>query len=72
MLNNEESEFWIYPWDETQVWKYFLPDPKQWRSGNHRSAVTHLEIGVSPFDGISVLPSSIEVRKADAVSINLE
>ncbi len=69
---NKDSEFWIYPWEETHLWRYFLPDPQQWRSGGYRPAVTHLEIGVAPFDTISVLPSAIEVRKAEAVRINLE
>lgn len=69
---NKETEFWIYPWDETRLWRYFLPDPQQWRSGSYRPAVTHLEIRVLPFDAISVLPSAIEIRKAEAVSINLK
>jgi len=69
---NQETEFWIYPWDEPQLSRYFLPDPLQWRSGSYRPAITHLEVRILPFDAISVLPSALEVRKAEAVSINLE
>lgn len=69
---NKDTEFWVYPWNEIQLARYFLTDPEQWRSGSYRPAVTHLEIEVAPFDAISVLPSAIEVRKVEAVSINLE
>ena len=69
---NENAEIWIYPWDDTQLSRYFEPDPQQWRSGSSRPTVAHLKIKLEPFDELSVLPSAIEVRKAEAVSINLE
>ena len=69
---NQDTEFWIYPWAESNLARYFLPDPQQWRLGSYRPAVTHLAIGVAPYDSISVLPSAIEVHKAEAVSITLQ
>jgi hypothetical protein len=69
---NKFSEFWIYPWDERQLQRYFSPDSRQWRPESARPAVTSLEIGVQPLDEISIMPSAVEVQKIEAVSIDLE
>jgi hypothetical protein len=68
---NQEAEFWIYPWDERQLGRYFLPDPRQWRTEPNRVAITSIELAIKPMDAISVLPTAVEVRKIEAVSIGL-
>ena len=69
---NRDTELWIFPWDEADLSRYFLPDPQQWRESSVRPAVTRLAISVVPYDAISVLPSAIEVRKVQAVSLALQ
>jgi len=69
---NKDTELWIFPWNEADLSWYFLPDPRQWRGGSARPSVTRLAISTEPHDSISVLPTAIEVRKVQAVSLALQ
>jgi hypothetical protein len=48
---------------------YFYDDSRQWRSGD-RPAITGLKLLVSPFDWISVVPTSVRVEGIDAVRLS--
>ena len=69
---NQETEFWLYPWSEAELGRYFQSDPQQWRTQANRPALTGVELTVKPIDAISVLPTAVEVRRIEAVSIGLE
>jgi hypothetical protein len=69
---NTDTELWIFPWEEADLSRYFLPDPQQWRGSSVRPSVTRIAISVVPYDAISVLPSAIEVRNVQAASLALQ
>ena len=53
------------------MWRYFGADENQWRSPN-RPAPTKLELLVTPFDWISVVPNRVTVESIAAVRVDLQ
>ena len=70
MEPNVTSDLWFYPWNEADLSRYFDADESRWRPG-YRPAVTNLRLLVTPLDGFSQKPSTLEVKAADAVSFTL-
>lgn len=67
---NRSSDIWVYPWDEKKMGSYFSNDESQWRSGS-RPALTGLQLLITPFDWISVVPKSVSVANVEAVRVSL-
>jgi hypothetical protein len=67
---NLDSNVWVYPWDEKEMGRYFSDDESQWRSGSC-PALTSLQLNVSPFDWISVVPESASIGAVEAVRVDL-
>lgn len=65
------SDIWIYPWQEEEMGRYFGADQNQWRAPN-RPAPTKLELLVTPFDWISVVPNRVTVESIAAVRVDLQ
>ena len=65
------TDVWFYPWDESDLSRYFDADESRWRP-SYRPAVTGLKLVITPMDWFSQKMSSIELQSADAVSAHLE
>ena len=65
------TDVWFYPWDESDLSRYFDADESRWRPSD-RPAVTGLKLVITPMDWFSQKMSSIELQSADAVSAHLE
>lgn len=67
---NVATDVWFYPWDETDLTRYFDADDSRWRSP-YRPAITGLRLVISPLDWFSQMPESISIESADAVRFSL-
>jgi hypothetical protein len=67
---NVATDIWIYPWDQSELARYFDADQSKWHSGPH-SPVTHLRLLATPVDWLSQTPSAIEVESAEAVRVTM-
>ena len=65
---NVSSEAWFYPWDNSELARYFDSDPNQWRLPA-RSPVVRLQVIATPLDWVSQQPGSITIESADAVTL---
>ena len=65
---NHATDLWVYPWDDSEMGAYFAADEADWRTGN-RPALTDLQLLVTPFDWISVVPNSVTVEAIEAVRV---
>lgn len=63
---NTDSEVWFYPWDESDLIRFFGPDD-DWRT--RRPAVSSLRLLTSPYDWVSVVPDSVFLERAEAVRL---
>ena len=68
---NRTSDVWVYPWNDKEMRRYFLPDETQWRQET-RPALVKLELLITPFDWISVRPRSVSIESVDAVRLGLK
>ena len=66
-IPNVSSEVWIYPWDESQLSRYFQTDEKMWSVVT--PPLTHLRLWVTPLDWVSQVPNSITLEDARAVRL---
>ncbi len=66
-----DTDVWVFPWDDLGLVHYFSADEAQWRVAN-RPALTGLELIVTPFDWLSVVPESVTVESIEAVRIDLQ
>jgi hypothetical protein len=66
---NQWNDVWFYPWQESDLVKYFQPDQSLWRSPA-RPALTHLRLWVTPFDWISAVPDFVCISSAEAVELS--
>ncbi len=64
------TDVWFYPWDESDLTRYFDADESRWRP-SYRPAITGLKLVITPLDWFSQKMSSISVESADAVSVHL-
>ncbi len=67
---NVESEVWFYPWNETDLSRYFDSDESRWRNVS-RPAVTNLRLLITPLDWFSQKASSVTLDSADAVRFSM-
>jgi hypothetical protein len=65
---NVSSEAWFYPWDNSELARYFDSDASQWRLPA-RSPVVRLQVIATPLDWVSQQPGSISIEAADAVTL---
>ena len=65
------TDIWVYPWAEADMAEYFSADQAQWRTKN-RPALTGLQLLVTPFDWISVVPNGVAVESIEAVQVDLQ
>lgn len=68
---NRTSDVWVYPWDDREMGRYFLPDESQWRPES-RPALVRLKLLITPFDWVSVRPSSVNIEIVEAVRLSLQ
>lgn len=68
---NCASDIWLYPWDDKEMGRYFAQDESQWRL-NGRPALVGLELRITPFDWISVRPSSVRIESVEGVRVGLQ
>jgi hypothetical protein len=68
---NQTSDVWVYPWDDEELGRYFLPEESQWRPEN-RPVLVGLKLLVTPFDWISVRPGSVSIESVEAVRVGLQ
>jgi hypothetical protein len=66
---NISSEVWIYPWDESQLSRYFEADATRWSAD--APPLTHLRLWVTPLDWISQVPMSITIEDARAFRLTM-
>jgi len=66
---NVSSEVWFYPWDQTDLARYFAADENRWRP-SPRPPISHLRLLVTPLDWFSQQPNSIALESADAVRMS--
>jgi hypothetical protein len=67
---NSKTELWFYPWEQSDLGRYFAPDERQWRT-TRRPAITHLRLLITSLDWISMKPDKIVVEAADAMRMSL-
>ncbi|MFZ0795034.1 MAG: hypothetical protein WAM65_14790, partial [Candidatus Korobacteraceae bacterium] len=67
---NVATDVWFYPWNESDLARYFDADESRWRAG-YRPAVTNLRLLITPLDGFSQKPEAVEIESADAVRLSL-
>jgi len=67
---NVESEVWFYPWDESDLTRYFDADDSRWRASS-RPAITNLRLLLSPLDDFSQKPESVTIEAADAMRVGM-
>ena len=63
------TDIWVFPWDESGMTEYFSNDPADWHPRN-RPALLRLQLLITPFDWISVVPNSVTVESIDAVQVS--
>jgi len=68
---NRISDVLLYPWDDKEMGKYFLPDESQWRPEN-RPTLVGLRLLITPFDWISVRPRSVGIESIEAFRLGLQ
>jgi hypothetical protein len=64
------TDIWVYPWDDSGMATYFATDEADWRPRN-RPALTGLQLLITPFDWISVVPNRLTVESVEAVRVSL-
>jgi hypothetical protein len=67
---NVASDVWFYPWDQSELARYFDPDGTQWRI-RPRSPVVGLRLLATPLDWVSEQPEAITIESADAVRLEM-
>jgi hypothetical protein len=65
-----ESDIWFYPWDESDLTRYFAADESSWRPSS-RPAITNLRLVISPLDWFSQKAASVTISAAAAVRFGL-
>ncbi len=68
---NVSSEIWFYPWSPFGLAHYFDADPARWHNGAG-SAITSLELLLTPLDWVSQQPDSVTLETADAITLSME
>ncbi len=71
MAPNRTNEIWVYPWDDKKMGQYFADDPTQWRLDT-RTDLAEVKLLVTPFDWLSVVPSSVTIEGVEAVEIVMQ
>ena len=67
---NVTTDIWFYPWNESDLARYFDSDESRWRAG-YRPAVTDLRLLITPLDWFSQKPEAVAIESADAVRLSL-
>jgi hypothetical protein len=67
---NRSNDVWIYPWDDKEMGSYFSENESDWPRGG-RPRLTDLRLFITPFDWISVVPTSVAVESVEAVRLSL-
>ncbi|HUI82687.1 MAG TPA: hypothetical protein VL240_00605 [Candidatus Binatia bacterium] len=68
---NVATDLWFYPWNESDLPRYFDADESRWRS-SYRPAITGLRLMVTPLDWFSQKPEAIAVESAEAVRFSAQ
>lgn len=66
-----DTDVWVYPWSAKDLSQYFAVDESHWRTGS-RPIPTGLTLLVTPFDWISVAPTSVSLKSIEAVRLDLQ
>ena len=67
---NVLTDLWFYPWNESDLTRYFDADESRWRPTG-RPAITDLRLLITPLDWFSQKPESVVIESADAVSVRM-
>ena len=68
---NVPTDVWFYPWNESDLARYFESDENRWRARYH-PAVTNLRLLITPLDWFSQKPESVVIESADAVRFGMK
>jgi hypothetical protein len=66
---NQWNDVWFYPWQESDLVRYFQPNESLWRPVV-RPSITHLRLWVTPFDWVSAVPDDVSISSADGVKLS--
>ncbi len=64
------ADIWVYPWDDSRMGSYFAPNEAEWRKED-RPSLIDVQLLITPFDWISVVPDSVTVEAVEAVRVSL-
>ena len=67
---NRLTTLYVYPWFEGDLQRYFSPRVTAWRPGP-TEPVVWIRTGARPMDLFSVMPTEIEIRRVEAVQLDL-
>jgi hypothetical protein len=67
---NRLNDVWVYAWDDSDLRRYFFENESQWRIGS-RVALTNINLLVTPFDWISVEPTTVAIEGISAVQVDI-
>ncbi|HUI82748.1 MAG TPA: hypothetical protein VL240_00910 [Candidatus Binatia bacterium] len=67
---NRLSDIWVYAWDDKGLENYFAADESQWRP-TRNVPPTSLRLLITPYDWISVVPSSVSIQSVQAVRLGM-
>jgi hypothetical protein len=62
------TDVWVYPWDDADMGRYFWAHQSDWPARN-RVALAKLQLLVTPFDWISVVPDKVTIESVEAVQL---
>src|SRR5215469_7956054 len=68
---NRSTDVWVYPWDDRDMADYFQPGEADWPR-RQRPALANINLLITPFDWISVVPRSVTVESVEAVRLSMK
>lgn len=65
---DRDYEIWIYPWEDSEIARYFVSDESTWRAPG-RAPVTGLSVEFADQDWASISPRRMELAGIDAITL---
>jgi hypothetical protein len=63
---NRSTDIWVYPWDDRSMGDYFQQNEADWPRQSHPALVA-MNLLITPFDWISVVPNSAMIESIEAI-----
>lgn len=68
---NRSADVWVYPWDDTQMGDYFQQSEAE-RPGQSHPALVGMNLLITPFDWISVVPNNVTIESIEVVRCSMK